>query len=127
MLKNSKAFSSFSAADLPKSKDFYQDVLGLDIEETEMGILSIHLSGGGEVIIYLKPDHVPAAFTVLNFPVEDIDQAADELISKGVDFEQYTGEIQTDEKGICRTGDGPLIAWFRDPAGNILSILQEVE
>tara|TARA_R110002020_G_scaffold111624_2_gene257430 strand:+ start:52 stop:375 length:324 start_codon:yes stop_codon:yes gene_type:complete len=86
MLKNSKAFSSFSAADLPKSKDFYQDVLGLDIEETEMGILSIHLSGGGEVIIYPKSDHIPAAFTVLNFPVEDIDQAADELISKGVVF-----------------------------------------
>ena len=127
MLKNSKAFSSFSAADLSKSKDFYQDVLGLDIEETEMGILSIHLSGGGEVIIYPKPDHIPAAFTVLNFPVEDIDQAVDELISKGVVFEQYTGEIQTDEKGICRLGDGPFIAWFKDPAGNILSILQEVE
>jgi len=126
MFKNSKAFSSYSVDDIVAAKSFYQEILGLDVEEDEMGFLSIHLTGGGEVILYPKPNHLPATFTVLNFPVDDIDKAVDELISKGVAFEQYSGEIKTDEKGICREGGGPLIAWFRDPAGNILSVLQEV-
>ena len=126
MFKNSKAFSSYSVDDIVAAKSFYQEILGLDVEEDEMGFLSIQLTSGGEVILYPKPNHLPATFTVLNFPVDDIDKAVDELISKGVTFEQYSGEIKTDEKGICREGGGPLIAWFRDPAGNILSVLQEV-
>jgi predicted enzyme related to lactoylglutathione lyase len=126
MFKNTKAFSSYSVDDIVAAKFFYQENLGLDVEEDEMGFLSIHLTGGGEVILYPKPNHLPATFTVLNFPVDDIDKAVDELISKGVTFEQYSGEIKTDEKGICREGGGPLIAWFGDPAGNILSVLQEV-
>lgn len=126
MFKNSKAFSSYSVDDLVAAKSFYQDNLGLDVEEDEMGFLSIHLKGGGEVILYPKPNHLPATFTVLNFPVDDIDKAVDELISKGITFEQYSGEIKTDKKGICREGGGPLIAWFKDPAGNVLSVLQEV-
>lgn len=126
MFKNSKAFSSYSVKDIVAAESFYQDKLGLDVEEDDMGILAIHLPSGGEVILYPKPNHLPATFTVLNFPVDDIDKAVDELISKGVTFEQYSGEIKTDEKGICREGGGPLIAWFKDPAGNILSVLQEV-
>ncbi|GAA0879652.1 VOC family protein [Algoriphagus jejuensis] len=126
MLRKSKAFSGYSTDDINASKSFYRDILGLDVEEDEMGILAIHLTGGGEVIIYPKPNHVPATFTVLNFRVDDIDHAVDELTSKGVSFEQYGGPIKTDEKGICREGGGPLIAWFKDPAGNILSVLQEV-
>ena len=126
MLKNSKAFGGFSVGDLSQAKSFYHDVLGLDVEEMEMGLLAIHLKSGGEVIIYPKPNHTPATFTVLNFPVDDIDQVVETLTSKGIRFEQYSGEIKTDEKGICRESGGPLIAWFKDPAGNILSVLQEV-
>jgi len=126
MFITSKAFSSYSADDLVKAKSFYVDILGLDVEEDEMGFLTIHLTGGGEVILYPKPDHVAAKFTVLNFPVDDIDKAVDQLMSKDVTFEQYSGSIQTDERGICREGGGPLIAWFKDSAGNILSVLQEV-
>ncbi|WPR73563.1 VOC family protein [Algoriphagus sp. NG3] len=126
MLLKSKAFSSYSVDDLSKAKIFYHEILELGVEEDEMGFLSIHPDGGADVIIYPKPDHVPATFTILNFPVEDIDQTVDELISKGVKFEQYEDPIKTDEKGICRNGGGPLIAWFKDPAGNILSVLEEV-
>lgn len=126
MFVTSKAFSSYSADELVKAKSFYVDILGLDVEEDEMGFLTIHLTGGGEVILYPKPDHVAAKFTVLNFPVDDIDKAVDQLMSKDVTFEQYSGSIQTDERGICREGGGPLIAWFKDSAGNILSVLQEV-
>src|SRR5690606_29655517 len=126
MFVTSKAFSSYSADELVKAKSFYVDILGLDVEEDEMGFLTIHLTGGGKVILYPKPDHVAAKFTVLNFPVDDIDKAVDQLMSKGVTFEQYSGSIQTDERGICREGGGPLIAWFKDSAGNILSVLQEV-
>tara|TARA_R110002020_G_scaffold98363_1_gene234289 strand:- start:267 stop:647 length:381 start_codon:yes stop_codon:yes gene_type:complete len=126
MLKDSKAFSGFSVDNTTIAKSFYRDILGLDVEEIEMGLLAIHLSGGGEVIIYPKPDHKAATFTVLNFPVVDIDQVVEELTSKGINFEQYSGEINTDEKGICRENGGPFIAWFKDPAGNILSVLQEV-
>src|SRR5690606_20416184 len=112
MLKNSKAFSGYSVDDIATAKSFYQNILGLDIEETEMGILAIHLTGGGEVILYPKPNHEPATFTVLNFPVEDVDKTVDELIAKGIAFEQYTGVIKTDEKGISRDSGGPTVAWF---------------
>lgn len=125
MLQNSNAFSGFSVDDLSKAKSFYQGILGLDVVEDEMGFLSLHFSGGGNVIIYPKPNHKPATFTVLNFPVNDIDQTVDGLTAKGIKFEQYSGPIQTDEKGICRESGGPLIAWFKDPAGNILSVLEE--
>ncbi|WP_192085902.1 VOC family protein [Algoriphagus sp. Y33] len=125
MLQNSNVFSSYSVNDIPKATSFYQDILGLDVTEDEMGFLSLHFSGGGNVIIYPKANHTSATFTVLNFSVDDIDQTVDELIAKGVKFEQYSDPIQTDDKGICREGGGPFIAWFKDPAGNILSVLQE--
>ena len=123
MFKDSKAFSGFSSNDIPASKRFYGETLGLDLSE-EMGGLGLHLAGGGEVFIYPKDNHVPATFTVLNFPVDDIEAAVDALTEKGVEFQKYEGEdFATDEKGIMRQG-GPLIAWFTDPAGNILSVLQ---
>lgn len=126
MLSNSKAFSGFSINDSQKAKKFYGELLGLNIEEDpEMeGILTLKLAGGNSIIIYTKENHEPATFTILNFPVRDIEQAVDELTKRGIIFEQYGGDIKTDQKGICREG-GPLIAWFKDPAGNILSILQE--
>ena len=127
MLNDSPAFSGFSTNDLKKAKDFYVNVLGVDVEElpAPMSMLRLNLSGGGQVIIYPKDDHVPATFTVLNFPVNNIDHAVDTLVSKGVVFELYEG--MTDEKGIARgisANRGPDIAWFKDPAGNILSVLQ---
>ena len=121
MLKDSKAFSGFSVDDIPRAKQFYGETLGLNVSEESAG-LGLHLGGGGEVFIYPKDDHVPATFTVLNFPVDDVEQAVDELTQKGVRFERYEGELQTDEKGIFR-GEGPTIAWFKDPAGNVLSVL----
>lgn len=129
MLKDSKAFSGFSVKDLVTAKAFYGQTLGLNVTEEEMGLLALRLSGGAVVIAYPKDDHEPATFTILNFPVDDIDKAVDELTQKGVKFEHYDmGMIKTDEKGIARgltTGQGPDIAWFKDPDGNILSILQE--
>jgi len=127
MFKNTKAFSSFAVNDLQKAKEFYQQTLGLDVTEEPMGessLLTLHISGGGIVMIYPKPDHAPASFTVLNFPVADVDKTVDELIELGITFEQYDGEIKTDEKGIVR-GYGPTIAWFTDPSGNILSVVDE--
>ncbi len=125
MLENSKAFSSFSVDDVQKAKDFYQGVLGLEVKDNPMGVIEVVVSGSSNILLYPKPNHVPATFTVLNFLVENIDQAADELIAKGVKFEIYNQEsIKTDEKGISRGNGGPNIAWFRDPAGNILSILE---
>lgn len=125
MLKNSKAFSGFSTNDLAKTKKFYGETLGLDIAEEggAMRMLTLKLATGAKVLIYPKENHAPASFTILNFPVDDIEKAVDELAKRGVQFERYTGEIQTDEKGIFR-GGGPLIAWFKDPAGNILSVLE---
>ncbi len=126
MLSKSHAFSGFSVDDLEKAKDFYQNTLGLSVKENDMGILEVSTGGHNiPLIIYPKPDnHLPATFTVLNFPVDDIEKAVDQLIVKGITFEQYEGELQTDEKGICRSEDGgPAIAWFKDPAGNILSVL----
>lgn len=124
MLKNSNAFSGFSVDDLDKAKEFYGKILGLDVTENKMGLLELHLSNGSKILIYPKPNHVPATFTILNFPVKKIDATVDELISAGIVFEQYGGRLKTDEKGIFR-GGGPLIAWFKDPAGNILSIIGE--
>jgi predicted enzyme related to lactoylglutathione lyase len=123
MLRDSKAFSGFSANDIPKAKEFYGQTLGLKVSESN-GLLTLHLADGNNVLVYPKPNHTPAAFTVLNFPVEDVDQAVDELTKRGVRFEIYDlPDIKTDKKGIMR-GNGPTIAWFKDPAGNILSVLE---
>lgn len=126
MLKNSKAFSGFSVNDIPKAKKFYSEILGLEVKDNPMGLIELHIDGGNPIIIYPKPNHVAATFTILNFPVKNIDEAVDELINKGITFEQYEEPIKTDEKGICRSGGkGPNIAWFKDPAGNILSVIEE--
>ena len=124
MFKDTKAFSGFSVDDTAKAKEFYEGKLGLEVTEGMMGILTLHLAGGGKVIIYPKPNHVPATFTILNFPVDDVEKAVDELTAKGITFEHYEGEYGTDEKGIMR-GKGPDIAWFKDPAGNFISVLKE--
>jgi len=124
MLRESKAFSGFSTDDIEAARAFYSGVLDLEVTE-QMGILTLHLGGGHRAIVYPKPDHRPADFTVLNFPVADIEQAVDELTRAGVRFETYEGTpMATDAKGIFR-GGGPLIAWFTDPAGNVLSVIQD--
>jgi catechol 2,3-dioxygenase-like lactoylglutathione lyase family enzyme len=122
MFEHSRAFSGFAVDDLPKARAFYGETLGLSVTE-ENGLLRLHLPGGADVLVYPKPDHVPASFTILNFPVSDIDEAVDGLAGRGVHPERFPG-LDADEKGIFR-GGGPLIAWFRDPAGNILSVLQD--
>jgi catechol 2,3-dioxygenase-like lactoylglutathione lyase family enzyme len=121
MFRDSHAFSGFSSDDIPKAKAFYAQTLGLEVTE-ENGMLTLHLVGGGAVLIYPKPNHEPASFTVLNFPVPDIEQAVDGLTEVGIQFERYEGSSQ-DERGIMREF-GPPIAWFKDPAGNVLSVLQ---
>ena len=124
MLGDSKAFSGFSVNDIEKAKEFYGRTLGLKVSESN-GLLTLHLAGGNNVLIYPKPNHTPATFTVLNFPVDDVDQAVDELTKRGVRFEIYDlPEIKTDKKGIMR-GNGPTIAWFKDPSGNILSVIEQ--
>ena len=123
MFKDTKAFSGFSVNEIQKAKEFYGETLGLEVSETH-GLLNLHLAGGSKVLIYPKPNHVPATFTVLNFPVSSVDQAVDELTKRGVRFEKYNDpQLKTDERGIWR-GGGPTIAWFKDPAGNILSVLE---
>jgi catechol 2,3-dioxygenase-like lactoylglutathione lyase family enzyme len=122
MFKDAQAFSGFSVDDVPRAKQFYGDTLGLEVTE-ENGMLTLHLGGGGNVLVYPKSNHTPATFTILNFPVENIEAAVDRLTSAGVRFERYEGELETDEKGIFR-GGGPNIAWFKDPAGNISSVLE---
>jgi predicted enzyme related to lactoylglutathione lyase len=123
MFGKTQAFSGFSVNDIPQAKQFYSQTLGLDVTEAN-GMLSLHLAGGAEVLAYPKGDqHAPATFTILNFRVEDIDAAVDELTRRGVVFQRYPG-LEVDEKGVFR-GGGPFIAWFTDPAGNILSVLQD--
>lgn len=121
MLADSQAFSGFSVADIPQAKTFYADTLGLEVSEAN-GMLTLHVTGGRNVLVYPKPNHEPATFTILNFPVPDIESAVDELVGRGVTFEHYDGI--DDPRGIQR-GYGPLIAWFTDPSGNILSVIQE--
>ena len=126
MFKDTAAFSGFAVDDLDAARAFYTDVLGLDVSDVTQvpgGLLQLNIAGGIPVIVYAKPDFTPASYTILNFPVDDVDAAVDELAAKGVTFERYQGFDQ-DEKGIAR-GDGPLIAWFTDPAGTILSVLQQ--
>ncbi len=124
MFKDAKAFSGFSVNDLQKAKEFYGQTLGLDVSEAH-GLLQLHIAGGTTILMYPKENHTPATFTILNFPVANIEQTVDELTRRGVHFESYhEGDLVTDEKGIFR-GGGPKIAWFKDPAGNILSVLEE--
>jgi catechol 2,3-dioxygenase-like lactoylglutathione lyase family enzyme len=122
MLEDAHAFSGFSVDDLERAKRFYGETLGLHVSENPAG-LELELGGGTTVFVYPKPNHEPATFTVLNFPVTNIDQAVDDLSAAGVRFERYDG-IESDERGVVRGGDGPTIAWFKDPAGNILSVLE---
>jgi len=123
MFAKSKAFSGFSVGDIPAANEFYGTTLGLEVAE-QNGMLTLHLEGGGTVLVYPKPEHEPASFTVLNFPVDDVEAAVDALAERGVRFEHYEGtDMETDAKGIFR-GGGPLIAWFKDPAGNVLSVIQ---
>lgn len=123
MFTNTRAFSGFSVDDIQRAKDFYGGVLGLEVSE-ENGMLGLQIPDGGRIMIYPKDDHEPATFTILNFPVEDIDLAADELAERGVSLIRYE-QFDQDEKGIWRGEGGPPIAWFEDPAGNILSILED--
>lgn len=130
MLEKSKAFSGYSVNDIEKARKFYGEILGLKVNLNTMSILELHIEGGSQIILYPKPNHEPATFTVLNFPVADIDKAVDGLAAKGVEFLRYGSPIDTDAKGICRSPGaerGPHIAWFKDPAGNILSVLEEVK
>jgi predicted enzyme related to lactoylglutathione lyase len=124
MLGDSLAFSGFSVNDQERARRFYEETLGLRVSDEGMeGIMRLHLGGGTDVLVYTKPDHTPATFTVLNFPVPDVEQAVDQLVARGVRFEQYE-DPPTDAKGIMRSG-GPLIAWFTDPAGNVFSVIQQ--
>jgi catechol 2,3-dioxygenase-like lactoylglutathione lyase family enzyme len=122
MLADSKAFSGFAVPDLEQARRFYGDTLGLRVEE-QNGSLTLHLAGGRDVLVYDKPDHTPATYTILNFPVDDIEATVDGLAERGVRFERYDG-FEQDERGILR-GGGPPIAWFTDPAGNILSVIAD--
>ncbi len=127
MFKAKAAFSGFSVDGLAKAKEFYTQTLGLKVDDQGIG-LRLHLPDGGTVFVYPKEDHQPATFTILNFEVDDIDKAVDELTNRGVQFEHYEGDLKTDEKGILRglsQNMGPDIAWFKDPAGNILSVIQD--
>ncbi|MEV4946409.1 VOC family protein [Streptomyces sp. NPDC053755] len=127
MLGQSAAFSGFSVNDLGEARRFYADTLGLPVEETgegDMRMLTLSLGSGAKVMVYPKDDHTPATFTILNFPVDDVEAVVDELVRRGVTFEKYP-QFDADEKGIVRAGGGPTIAWFTDPAGNVLSVLRD--
>ena len=127
MFKAKAAFSGFSVNNLAKAREFYSKTLGLNVDEDKMG-LTLHLPAGATVYVYPKGNHEPATFTILNFVVDNIDEAVDELAGRGVKFEHYDGDLKTDAKGIARgiaARQGPDIAWFKDPAGNFLSVLQE--
>jgi catechol 2,3-dioxygenase-like lactoylglutathione lyase family enzyme len=135
MLKDAKAFSGFSVNDLQRAKSFYGQTLGLEVVEVSVGVdgadipsgLELRITGGTTIAIYPKEDHSPATFTILNFPVDDIEVAVDELTQRGVRFEIYDGPIKTDAKGIHRNPDVRPVAWFKDPAGNIMSIIERTE
>jgi catechol 2,3-dioxygenase-like lactoylglutathione lyase family enzyme len=122
MFESTRAFSGFAVDDIPKAREFYGQTLGLKTSE-EYGLMTLHLAGDRPTLVYPKPDHVPAAYTILNFPVDDIDAAVDELLARGVQLERYA-DFEQDERGVFR-GGGPYIAWFKDPADNVLSVLQE--
>jgi catechol 2,3-dioxygenase-like lactoylglutathione lyase family enzyme len=117
-----KAFSGFAVKDVTEAARFYSETLGIRVSE-ENGLLSLHLSDDHVILAYAKPDHIPASYTILNFPVDDIDAAVEELSERGVSFERYD-EFAQDERGIARGDEGPPIAWFTDPSGNILSVLE---
>jgi len=123
MFAETKAFSGFAVPDVEQAREFYEGTLGLNVSE-DNGLLILHLAGGRDTLVYPKPDHEPANYTILNFQVDDIDQAVDRLTQRGVQFERYDGFGQ-DEKGISRGQGGPPIAWFTDPAGNILAVLED--
>jgi predicted enzyme related to lactoylglutathione lyase len=124
VLEHSKAFSGIAVKDVDDARRFYGEVLGVAVEEGSMGMLVLRAAGGRPVLLYPKPDHVPATYTVLNFPVDDVEAAVDGLTERGVQFERYEGTpTQTDAKGVFR-GGGPLIAWFTDPSGNVLSVIE---
>ncbi|TDN89387.1 hypothetical protein DET49_106132 [Salegentibacter sp. 24] len=126
MFKYSTVFSSFSVNDVQVAQEFYTNMLGFSVKNNPMGILELEIPNANNIFIYQRQDHQPAVFTVLNIPVENIDETVENLASKGIQFEDYEGQIATDEKGIFHSnGNGPNVAWFKDPAGNILSILQE--
>ena len=124
MFTDTKAFSGFAVDDLDAARAFYADTLGIRTSSEPMGVLVLHRAGGRDTLIYAKPDFTPATYTILNFVVDDVDAAVDALVARGVRFERYAG-FEQDEKGIAR-GEGPDIAWFTDPAGNILAVLQDV-
>jgi catechol 2,3-dioxygenase-like lactoylglutathione lyase family enzyme len=125
MFGDTKAYSGFAVDDLDKAREFYGETLGirLTVRSEEMGVMTLHLAGDRDTFVYVKPDFTPATYTMLNFEVDDVEAAVDGLTERGVSFERYDGFDQ-DEKGIAR-GQGPSIAWFKDPAGNILSVLQQ--
>jgi predicted enzyme related to lactoylglutathione lyase len=125
MFKDTEAFSSFSVDDMEAAKRFYGETLGLEVSEVPPhGLLTLHLAGGRDTMVYPKENHEPASFTILNFPVDDVEAAVEGLSERGVSFERYEGtDMETDEKGIFR-GGGPLIAWFKDPAGNVIAVIQ---
>ena len=121
MFTNTKAFSGFAVDDVDKAREFYSETLGLEVSE-ENGLLTLHIADDRPTLVYPRPNHTPAEYTILNFPVDDIDQAVDDLTARGVRFERYEGFDQ-DERGIMRA-EGPPIAWFKDPAGNVLSVIK---
>lgn len=125
MLTYTKAFSGFSVDDLQKAKTFYSEILGINVVDNPMGLIELETEGNNNIMVYPKPDHKPATFTIFNFVVDNIDEAVDALHAKGIIFEQYGEPIKTNEKGICRNQNGPNIAWFKDPAGNIFSIIEQ--
>jgi catechol 2,3-dioxygenase-like lactoylglutathione lyase family enzyme len=125
MFADTKAYSVFAVSDLEQAKQFYGETLGLRVSDADAqnGLLTLHIAGARNTLVYLKPDHTPATYTIMNFPVADVEATVDALAERGVEFERYEG-FEQDEKGILR-GQGPPIAWFRDPAGNILAVIQE--
>jgi predicted enzyme related to lactoylglutathione lyase len=123
MFGSTRAFSGFAVNDIAAARKFYGETLGIRVSEAN-GMLTLHIAGDRDILVYPKPDHVPATYTILNFPVDDIDKAVEQLSERGVRFQRYPG-IEADERGIVRAAGGPPIAWFTDPAGNVLSVLQQ--